>query len=312
MLYPDQAANFRTEFYRYLVRLGVIADGSCFIHTLLLATNEQYDDFTINERKNLALETRQKIAECVDMEAFEAISNGNLANSLYNESFLKFFQGLRKRFQGETHGYSVVLSAVPIEAINKALTDSATPEESVVRIVRLICNILGGNSYENAANELIGKLSTKARKSSYDNFIKRLKDPSEFIDEALFTAIASHVNRDIYIFDSETREPYRGLMVNETQNDLSLFVVYDSEEAHYELMGVVDHNGDYSVQFTADHPLVVKTRSALGYESVGMLHEASHSPAPLHSPRSAESVIQVPTESADCTPQQTASFASRA
>lgn len=294
MLYPDEAANFRTDFFRYLVKLGVIGDGSCFIHSLLLATDDSYDNLSEEERKNSAAEFRGELADSFDMQRFEALSNGNLAIRLYHENFVKIFEGLRKRFEGEKHVYGKLLSAVPIDDIAATVSHSDSPPESVVRVVNVLCRALGTNKHKMQANELIGKIAAKARSKSYEGFIARLRDPAEFIDEELFTAIAAQIDRDVYIFHNETRQPYQGLVVNELQKDLSIFLVYSEAESHYELLGLVDHMGDYSVQFTAGHPLVAKTREVLGYESVDSSNSTNPEPEPLRSPRAAMTEIEIP------------------
>jgi len=293
MLYPDEAANFYTDFYRYLVKLGVIGDGSCFIHALLLATRDDYDDMPEENRQELAAEFRENLAQEITRAKFEELAEGNLASRLYQENFMRIFEGLKRRFEAENHVYSTLLCAVNIDAISEALSSSDTPEESVVRIVAEINGGLNSDRHSQKANDLITKISLKARNKSYESFIQKLRDVEEYVDNDILAVIATNFDRDVYVFDARTGNPYKGLTVSDPPKELSVFVIYDPEEEHYELMGEVDYRGDYAVQFTSTHNLVVKTRQALGYVSAPI--PSTETPAPAaRSPRASPEKIHLP------------------
>ena len=293
MLYPDEAANFYTDFYRYLVRLGVIGDGSCFIHALLLATRDDYDDMSEERRQELAAEFRENLAQEITQAKFQELAGGNLASRLYQENFMRIFEGLKHRFESEKHVYSTLLCAVGVDAISEALSTADTPEESVVHIVTAINNGLNTDRYSQKANELMTKISLKARNKSYESFIQKLRDVEEYVDNDILTVIAANFDRDVYIFDASTGNPYKGLTVSDPPKELSVFVIYDPDEEHYELMGEVDYRGDYSVQFKGTHNLVVKTREALGYVSASIPSTETPVPA-VRSPRSSPEKIRLP------------------
>jgi hypothetical protein len=298
MLNPDEAANFRTDFYRYLVKLGVIGDGSCFIHCLLLATRDDYDSAPETERRRMAASFRTKLANSITLRQFEKFSKGNLAQRLFQEQFISLFNSLKSKLNGHKNTFNTIINSVPFSTVYSIIGNTSSISEFVIRLTGEITNANNGR-YANETSELLTKLCDKARTKSYETFIERLKDPEEYIDNDLFVAIAHKFNRDVYVFDSNTGQPYQGINNTKRPKDLSIFLVYNEDEAHYELLSIVDHHGDFSVQFTQTHPLVLKTRKALGYKRVKTEGLQSRNPAPLRSPRRSprkdpRSVIDLP------------------
>ena len=283
MLKPDEVANFRTGFYDYLVKLGVIGDGSCFIHCLLLATKEEYDTASAAQRTQMAAEFRQSLADDITQTQFESFSDGNLAKRLYDEEFIHIYEMLHTKLNaGRDSPLKDIINALPIDQISSIMGQHDDIDSTNAALIREIKSEIPGTS-QTAVRDLIHKISSKTKTKAYNSFLAKLRDPSEYVDNDLLSVIAAKFDREVYVFDT-SGQPYKGLGGSDRPKDLNIFIAYDETDCHYELIGIVDSDGNYSVQFSHDNDLVKKTRKALGYR-LGRTSRNSPTPAPLRSPR---------------------------
>ena len=62
-------------------RIGTIADGSCFFHSILTATNKSYRNIkNIENRCKKVASIRQKIANKITLDTWEFLQNGEPAH----------------------------------------------------------------------------------------------------------------------------------------------------------------------------------------------------------------------------------------
>ena len=75
-----------------LVRTGTIAEGSCFLHSLLHAYSKEYISLNIKGRMEFVRRFRASLASKIDREDWEKMGGGIIAKVPFQENVLIIFE----------------------------------------------------------------------------------------------------------------------------------------------------------------------------------------------------------------------------
>jgi hypothetical protein len=105
---------------------------------------------------------------------------------------------------------------------------------------------------------LVNSIVTESEEEAFNSYKETLQDVEEYIDQYTIGYVANHFNKDIYFFDSKTREPYIIGGCADYKNRESILILWIGE-SHYEVIGRV-YPGTRKVQrlFSPDDPLIKK------------------------------------------------------
>jgi hypothetical protein len=81
-----------------LVRIGVIGDGSCFIHAILRGFSKLYNNVAIKDKYKITTAVRTELTNSVTKEKFDQLSNGTLSTLIRYEQFLNH---IKKEYLGD-------------------------------------------------------------------------------------------------------------------------------------------------------------------------------------------------------------------
>lgn len=84
MLDVNKNVTFPSPLEDGLVRTGTIGDGSCFFHSALHATSQEYRLASENERRKIVKQIRKKYAGDMTPELWEKLGRGEIAKVVYS------------------------------------------------------------------------------------------------------------------------------------------------------------------------------------------------------------------------------------
>lgn len=239
MLPMDQISTFESAFKNInLVRIGSVADGSCFFHGLLRAFSKKYTDMNL---------IGPPVSEKKQKAEIQAVK-GELVKSIKDK--FKRHRKIRDEARNERMIY--------ISDIRHKLAQNLSLE---------IYKTLGEGVLAEVMTERYQSVARRpedAEMLGWAIYLKKLSDCSEWVGEEAIEYVSNVFGIDIYIMSDTTRNIYLlGANCDLIYKFRPSVVLMNLNNIHYETVGRVNNNGDIQTLFAPDDPWIRKLHSKL-------------------------------------------------
>lgn len=202
-----------------LVRTGTIADGSCFIHSILSSLLSYYDEQSTEDKKNLARKFRNGLANSLEFQEWIQIGSGQVAKNLFNiivaDALEIFFKKNEK--------VNVLFSELQ--------SDSNYSNANALQASLIIIEKFSAFTPEKELFKIAIEYTLSA---CYEYYRKQLADCSTWISQEHVEYISEKIQTNIFFINGVTRKPY--LSVINPLFSKAIVILWVSE-AHYESIG---------------------------------------------------------------------------
>lgn len=233
-----------------LVRIGTLGGGHCFFHSYMWSTNDKYRKSSEEEREDMVLKLREKIAEELTIDEYEQLSNVGI---------IQFLNKVREYF----------VDPKPKPGQEKKRNPNKIPEEDFEPIINKIEKT--ATTVLEYKNELKKALSEEFKEESLDEQFNIILEENieEYKNELLTCWInATHIqylmkklNINVIIVLDTTRKLYSGINPSWYNDKNNYIIMLNIKETHYESCGILyfDKNNSAVIQYILYHtePLVI-------------------------------------------------------
>lgn len=198
-----------------LVRTGTIGDGSCFFHALLHAYSKDYVSMNGNGREKFVKKLRSSIAQKIDKERWEGLSNGLIAKIPFQENvntlLSDFYRFISRGKSGRTKSVRKVIRNVIKD--EKHDTEAYKLVTEMVKLDEGFEKIILPSAYEKCNDDLVSsckktvvkyavkyytkefeKLEGQLEKERVDFYISKLENlVSSIVEEADSSAYTEYI-----------------------------------------------------------------------------------------------------------------------
>ncbi|MBL4898167.1 MAG: hypothetical protein JKX76_00840 [Colwellia sp.] len=289
---PFGLKNFNNDLQDYISRTGVDGDGSCFVHSLLLATDPSYETLSARGRLSLVKQYRRDASRRLTQEMWENMAGGNLCNLAFQIKFRNLFDGIqslkghdlkkldnprsipslptifREMFIAKPQLFSTIIKTFP-DNIETYLDTSNNKNDLKHKLVEGFCKKLKKVKESTKKTYVIDKYASliteiiiMSMANAYQEIIDAIRDPRQWIESSLFSIFSELSDRDIYIFKSETALPYIGINATENRsgrNEKSVVMLWINE-CHYELLGQSTSKTNIIYDFDSNSEFIMKIK----------------------------------------------------
>jgi hypothetical protein len=290
-----------------LVRTGTCAEGSCLYHSVLRASDTRYSSLGFEDRLDMVDDLRKSLAVRVSMREWKALGDGQVARLAFEER-ISYLLPRVYRYSREGRGgslphdirayikkneelYGVIFDLFPIEKafewkIFPAVNLRCRGEDSTIRTYKTILTeesikylgtrnelvSLPDNKLHYIKRGLIGFLDTlldSAESFAYTDYLAKVGDATEHVDQETIALISNRLDRDIYFIDAKTRMPYQNASSPDNIKGRKSVIIAYINDVHYEVVGRLsrskesDSLGSIQREFDSDDPLIAKIRTFL-------------------------------------------------
>jgi len=209
-------------------RIGVIGDGSCFVHSLLLTIfQDLYMQLTNDEREKFAKSVRNKVADSIDLQSWLELGNGSVALRILQENIRSL---LTRKEQIE---YDKVYR----------LVENEKPENFTSSLLEKIDeNFPNLNMFEE--DGLVEK--------SYNKYISNLKNLNFWIKDDYIECFSIFFNLNIIIIKDIDRNVFN---YADYKNDRQSVMIFNIDPVHFEALAY-EKDEEVSFIFNPDNELV--------------------------------------------------------
>jgi hypothetical protein len=209
-------------------RIGVIGDGSCFVHSFLFSLfRENYTALTENQRKKFAESVRKRVANSIDLQTWTELGNGNVAIALLQERII----------QKLSNADQEIFDKLYIE------TQNEKPDNFLETLLEKV-------------DEKFPKLNLFSEnglvQETYNKFIKELENPKFWINNYYIESFSNFFDINIIIVKDITRDIFS---YAEYKNDKQSIMIFNIDPVHFESL-VYEKNDEYSFIFTPQDELM--------------------------------------------------------
>jgi hypothetical protein len=290
-----------------LVRTGTCAEGSCLYHSVLRASNSRYSSLGLEARLDMVDELRKSLAKEVSMSEWEALGDGQVARLAFEERIAyllprvyRYSRGgrvrslphdIRVNANKNEELYGVIFDLFPIEKafeakIFPAVNLRCSRDECTIRTYKTIL-IEESIKYLGTRNELASLCDKKllyiksgltgfldllldsAESFAYSDYLKKVGDSTEHVDQETIALISNRLDRDIYFVDAKTRMPYQNASSPDNIKGRKSVLIAYIDDIHYEVVGRLIRSqtegstGSIQREFDSEDPLIIKIRTFL-------------------------------------------------
>lgn len=254
MLTPNRSRTFLTPLLYTshsnpekftLLRTGMIADGSCFYHSLCYSLFQEYRDLSDMDKRNYVQNIRMKILQDLSIDQFKELGKGEMYR-------MQFILVLRHTLQKTMSA----IKAYPFEfwdntVLSKISTEwKDTSNETILKIVKNIVPAFIKNM------NLVLQLTEKI---TFRHFKKHIQ--TEWVDEFAMELISNYFKCNFFFFHSETRLPYHTRIIHPDHRRNVLFLWI--HESHYESIGELYQEKKVKRVFTNRDKIILAIREHL-------------------------------------------------
>lgn len=209
MLSVDKSQKLDTIYTvddsQYLLRSGVIGEGSCLFHSIFTSTSERYRQQSISARKEIIRDFRAALATSVPITKWRKIGNGNLSQIIFTTS-------LSEQFNSMINKQSPLVKKYPQHFNNIIKILETNRDLNNLQLIDKIVNLFSEKLPK--TREAIRTLCVDIEKQCYDVFIDDLTDCNSDIGPDtpsrldIFTFLSNALKHDIYLIRDKTRAVY--------------------------------------------------------------------------------------------------------
>jgi len=299
MLDVDQNKKLNIpDLYKNIVRTGTVPEGSCFLHSILKATNkDDYSDMTKKEKINYMKKIRKELAESLSLEYYKnnMISISSFGLSLELSIFLKkiyhFIENpqdflLKNKFiifltdiiNNNIVAFKMITTVISekefVGIIDSPFVTSSNTIDEYIRnyntsLFQMFIQKLNEEDFKLSEDRLeICKSKIKRFVESTCDFIidkqfqeykKDLENTSKWASDLIFQLISDYMNVDIYFIDINKKDIYTDHLIKKNRSSVVVGWLNDN---HFENIGVLE-NKHIKRLFEPDHPFIIKLKEKL-------------------------------------------------
>jgi hypothetical protein len=301
---PRFFANPLDDENNKLLRFGTVADGSCFFHSVLKATDDEYSELEDdNDRTRYASKIRKRLEKYYSrLKRYRSLMDGNIAFHKFINEFATQFSLIQEKKLKNYKPIKIFGETIQPEIFN-LLKEIRLMQDKPIGYSRTFYNEINdltsftssqGIDFDAYKNNIINIFSNhfltlhpELKGEEIHSFIKLIVDNSEnnahaefvddlgdiscFFNDTFLALISDYFNIDIYIIKSEKRllaKTYCSLLKGRPS-----IIILNIGELHYELLGrtSLDKNGKFKgikVRFNPDDKMIIKMRKIICNEDL--------------------------------------------
>jgi hypothetical protein len=233
---PDEQQEIKLVFQKpdeTFYRIGVIGDGSCFVHALLFTVfKDAYTALSIPKRKKFVEVVRQQVADSIDIETWTTLGNGNVASLILQQEISnKLSQNDQLKFDNIVIKTQEETSQNPEDFLNTFLIKI---DESFPKL----------NLFDEE-NGLVKRV--------YNKYISNLKNPLFWIENSYIECFSNFFdNINIIIVKDISRDVYQ---YAQYKPDSQSVMILNIDPKHFEAL-VYEKDEEISFMFTPEDELM--------------------------------------------------------
>lgn len=265
--------QLETEGLTYnLFRTGTIANGDCFIHSVMTSTNNaDYNSKTYEEKVNYVENYRRFLD--VSYEKWASLSNGYIARMGLNQKFKGFdeifWESLENKQNYEEQKIVNFVDAIGgsrnIDVFKTIMTVRKYEDLGIIQfkdaLVTEFASLAESKNNSSYNNETLNYFKMFVLDTSiiaYNEFRKHLRTPHVFLGIEALEIISHDINKNIFIIQDGDGHPYQTDTQHLIESNQSIILLYQGGN-HYESVGrLINQDGKNIGQrvFNTNDPLI--------------------------------------------------------
>jgi len=233
---PDEQQEIKLVFEKpdeTFYRIGVIGDGSCFVHALLFTVfKDAYTNLSEPKRKKFVKVVREQVADSIDIETWTKLGNGNVASLILQQEIRN------KLSQNEQLKFDNIVIKTQEETVQN-------PEDFLESFLIKVDEVFPHLNIFDEENGLVKRV--------YNKYISNLKNPLFWIENSYIECFSNFFdNINIIIVKDISRDVYQ---YAQYKPDSDSVMILNIDPKHFEAL-VYEKNDEISFMFTPQDELM--------------------------------------------------------